>query len=365
MRGLNVRSMLIATAVGVICGPLAGLAAPSPPSEEKGQKVVTTATNLQDKEVYKFVETIRDKAETIVLKADKVGKLIEVWVRPVDVTKNEYVISADSISISDIAGKKMGNLVLTAEGNVAFTVTVAEEAPSVRIGVVTEALSKALAGHLKIRPDQALIVTGVMQGLPAAKAGIKEYDVITRVDGEKVITHLKLKEILSKCKPGQVIVLRVVREGEPKVVKVRVEAVEPKDYLVTTTNQTWWNKSTNLKGIYGVVQPQVGTVVTQPQPQQYLALADLQRAQKFVAIDPKISTQVLEATPLIDAYGQPLLAYNLALANLYNQLTITKAAEGESLEARLLAELTALEQQLAKLKALIVELEATSNNEDE
>ena len=173
MRGLNVRSMLIATAVGVICGPLAGLAAPSPPSEEKGQKVVTTATNLQDKEVYKFVETIRDKAETIVLKADKVGKLIEVRVRPVDVTKNEYVISADSISISDVAGKKMGNLVLTAEGNVAFTVTGAEKAPSVRIGVVTEALSKALAGHLKIRPDQALIVTGVMEGLPAANAGIR------------------------------------------------------------------------------------------------------------------------------------------------------------------------------------------------
>ena len=373
MRGLNARSVLIATAVGVICGPLAGLAAPSPPGEEKEQKVATTATYLQDKEIDKVVETIRDKAETIVLKADKVGKLIEVRVRPVDVTKKEYVISADSISISDVAGKKMGNLVLTAEGNVAFTVTVAEKAPSVRIGVVTEAVSKALAGHLKIRPDQALIVTGVMQGLPAAKAGIKEYDVITRVDGEKVITHLKLKEILSKCKPGQVIVLRVVREGEPKEVKVRVEAVEPKEYSVTTTNQTWWDKSTNLKGIYGstnlkgiygVVQPQVGTVVTQPQPQQNLTLAEPQRAQKFVAIDPKISTQVLEAKPLIDAYGQLILTHrNLALANMYNQLT--KAAEGESLEARLLAELAALQQQLAKLKALIVELEATSNNEDE
>ena len=364
MRGLNVRSWLIATAMGVTWGPLAGLAAPSPPGEEKEQKVVTTATYLQDKEVYKVVETIRDKAETIVLKADKDGKLIEVRVRPVDVTKNEYVISADSISISDVAGKKMGHLVLTAEGNVAFAVTVAEKAPSVRIGVVTEAVSKALAGHLKIRAEEALIVTGVLEGLPAAKAGIKEYDVITRVEGEKVITHLNLKAVLSKCKPGQVIALRVLREGEPKEVKIRLEAVEPKDQPLTTTYETWSNKLTKLSATLSSVQPQVGGVVTKLKRQQYLALSEPQRTQTFVVIDPKISTQVLEVNPLTDMYERLILTQsNFALAKIYSQLP--KAAEGESIEARLLAELAVLEQQLAKLKALIVELEATSNNQDE
>ncbi len=269
--------------------------------------------------------------------------------------------SGDTISIANAEGKATGNLVLTAEGNVALEVTVAEKAPAVRLGVVTEAVSKALAGHLKIQTEEALIVTAVLEGLPAAKAGIKEYDVITRVEGEKVITHLRLKAVLSECKPGQVIALRVLREGEPKEVKIRLEAVEPQDQPLTTTYETWSNKLTNP---FSFVQPQGGGLVTKLKRQQYLALTEPQRTQTFVVIDPKISTQVLEVKPLTDIYEQSVLTQsNLALAKMYSQLT--KAAEGESIEARLLAQLAVLEQQLAKLKALIVELDATSNNEDE
>ena len=364
MSGLNVRILLITTAAGVFGVPMLGAAAPYPPGEEKEPRVVTTATYLQDKEVYKFVDTTLNKANTIVLKANTDGRIVEVRVQPVDTTKKEYVIVADTISIADAAGKATGNLVLTAEGNVALEVRVAEKAPSVRIGVVTEAVSKALAGHLKIRAEEALIVTGVLEGLPAAKAGIKEYDVITRVEGEKVITHLSLKAVLSKCKPGQIIALRVLREGEPKEVKIRLEAVEPKDQLLTTTYETWSNKLTNLSATLSSVQPQVGGVVTKLKRQQYLALTEPQRTQTFVVIDPKISTQVLKVKPLTDIYEQLVLTQsNLALANMYSQLT--KVAEGESIEARLLAELAVLEQQVAKLKALIVELEATSNNQDE
>jgi len=196
-----------------------------------------------------------------------------------------------------------------------------------------------------------LIVTAVLEGLPAAKAGIKEYDVITRVEDEKVITHLKLKAVLSKCKPGQVIVLRVLRAGEPQEVKIRLEAVEPGDQPLTTTYETWSNKLTNP---FSFVQPQGGGLVTKLKRQQYLALTEPQRTQTFVVIDPKISTQVLAVKPLTaDIYERSLLTQsNLALArNMYSQLT--KVAEGESIEARLLVELAVLEQQLAKLKALI------------
>ena len=364
MRGLNVRTLLIATAAGVFGVQTVGTAAPCPPGEEKEPKVVTAATYLQDKAVYKVIDTIITKANTIVLKADKDGRVVEVRVQPIDTTKKEYVIVADTISIADVSGKATGNLVLTAEGNVALAAPAVKNTPSVQIGVVTEPVSKALAGHLKIQPAEALIVTGVLEGLPAAKAGIKEHDVITRVDGVKVITHVKLKEVLSKCKPGQVIALRVLRAGEPTEVKVRVEAIEPKVQPLTTTYQTWSNEVTNLKAALSFTQPQVGGVVTKLKRQHYLALTEPQRSQTFVVIDPKISTQILEVKPLTDIYEQAVLTRsNLALAKVYSQLK--KAAEDESIEARLLAELAALEQQLAKLKALIVELDATSNNEDE
>ena len=95
--------------------------------------------------------------------------------------------------------------------------------------------------------------------------------------------------------------------------------------------------------------------------QRYLALTEPLRTQKFVTIDPKISTQILEVKPIVDR--QNGLTLRIELTPTFDQLT--KAAEGGSLESRILAELAVLEQQLAKLKVLLVELEATSNNEAE
>ena len=363
MNSLNVRKVLFATAVGAICVPLVGLAAPCPPGEEKEQKVAATVAYVQEKGTYNVVVPEKVTVNTVVLKADKDGKLVEVKVRPVDGTKNEYVIWADSISISDVAGKKKGDFVVTMAGDVAFEVAVAEKAPSVQIGVVTEALSKALAGHLKIQPSEALIVTGVIEGLPAAKAGIKEYDVITRVDGDDAVTHVRLKEILSRCKPEQIIALRVLREGEPREVKVRVEAIEPKVQPLTTTYQNWSDNRTNLKAELSFAQPRLGSVVTQVAPGRYLALTEPLRTQKFVTIDPKISTQILKVKPFLDVQRRYLTLRNFEFTDTSDQ--IATVAVGESLEARLLAEITTLQQQLAKLKDLIVQLEATSNNEDE
>ena len=364
MRGLNVRNVLFATVAGVCSVQMVGTAMPCPPGEEKEQKVVITTSYVQDKDVYKVVDTTINKASTIVLKANEDGRVVEVRVQPIDTSKKAYVLVADTISIADVRGKATGNLVLTAEGNVALAALTVKRTPSVQIGVVTEALSKALAGHLKIRPEEALIVTGVAEGLPAAKAGLKEYDVIISVDGEKKITHVNLKAVLSNCKPDQIIVLRVLREGEPRDVKIRVEAVEPIDLSVTTIYDTWFNKARNLEGRYSFVRPQISAALTDLRPQQLVAFDELQRAQKFVTINPKISTDLLVVNPLIARAEQLVLTQrNLALASMYDQFT--KAAEGKSIEARLLAEITTLEQQLAKLRALIVELEATSKSEKE
>jgi len=119
-------------------------------------------------------------------------------------------------------------------------------------------------------------------------------------------------------------------------------------------------KPTNVEAELRFTQP----VLTDLQRQEYVDYLELDRAQKFVKTDPKIIAQVLEVSPPIDLSGKPILAYrNLAFVDLYTRFATV--AEGESIEARLLVEITTLQQQLAKLKALIVELEATSNTEDE
>jgi serine protease Do len=59
-----------------------------------------------------------------------------------------------------------------------------------------------------------LIVAGVTAGSGAEKAGLQEYDLIVKVDGQAVKTSKELNEIRDKKSPGDTITFTIVRNGE-------------------------------------------------------------------------------------------------------------------------------------------------------
>jgi serine protease Do len=79
----------------------------------------------------------------------------------------------------------------------------------VRIGITVanldEAQAKTMAGAL---------VTGVKEESPAAKAGLKEKDVITEFDGEKVRSARQLSRLVSETPPGRTVTVAAMREGK-------------------------------------------------------------------------------------------------------------------------------------------------------
>lgn len=52
------------------------------------------------------------------------------------------------------------------------------------------------------------------------KAGLKEGDIILQIDGKKVTTFSDIQSILSNHKIGDVITIRVLRDGQTKDFKV-------------------------------------------------------------------------------------------------------------------------------------------------
>ena len=58
---------------------------------------------------------------------------------------------------------------------------------------------------------------------PAAKAGIQEEDVIVEFGGKPVKTFFDLRSVVANTPPGQTVEVKVVRFGEPKVLKVKLE----------------------------------------------------------------------------------------------------------------------------------------------
>ena len=79
------------------------------------------------------------------------------------------------------------------------------------IGVEPQNLSPELAQSFGIKSDEGVIITGVLQNGPAAQAGIRPGDVITRVAGREVGTVAQLLSAVAALPPGTSAAVDVVR----------------------------------------------------------------------------------------------------------------------------------------------------------
>ncbi len=88
------------------------------------------------------------------------------------------------------------------------------------IGVEPQELSSELAENFGLSDIAGVIITGVLQNGPAAKAGIRPGDVITEVADEPVSTVAELLSAVAALKPGQPATLLVLRKGNSNTVIV-------------------------------------------------------------------------------------------------------------------------------------------------
>ena len=63
-------------------------------------------------------------------------------------------------------------------------------------------------------------ITEVRSGTPAARAGLRAGDVVTRFGGRRVGSATELRRLVDARKPGDAVTLRVVRNGQARAVRV-------------------------------------------------------------------------------------------------------------------------------------------------
>ena len=95
-----------------------------------------------------------------------------------------------------------------------------------RIGVTTMPLTKQLGDYFGIADGKGVLITGVTDDSPAAKAGLRAGDVIISVDGEKVDGSGDVSRAINKKKEGDVT-LTVVRDKNQRSFTVTPKAGEP------------------------------------------------------------------------------------------------------------------------------------------
>lgn len=90
------------------------------------------------------------------------------------------------------------------------------------LGVMAGPLPEAIRSQLNIPEDQGLLVEEVEDETPAAKAGVKEHDVLLKVDATPLRDSEQLRSIIAVRKKGETVDLTLIRGGKELVLKAEL-----------------------------------------------------------------------------------------------------------------------------------------------
>ena len=93
------------------------------------------------------------------------------------------------------------------------------------------------AAALGIPKNQGELLAGTTPGGPAARAGLRAGDVVTRVNGTAVTPDTTLSYLVSNVRPGQSARVDYVRNGRPATANVTVDARPTEQQLAALTGQ--------------------------------------------------------------------------------------------------------------------------------
>ena len=82
------------------------------------------------------------------------------------------------------------------------------------LGIEGQDITPALRESFKLGDTQGVIVAGLLRNGPAALAGVKRGDIITHINKQPVRTARDILTIIAKTKPGDVVGIRLLRNGE-------------------------------------------------------------------------------------------------------------------------------------------------------
>ena len=135
------------------------------------------------------------------------------------------------------------------------------------IGVMLEGMTLEMALKYGFDRPKGAIVREVVKGKAGDKAGLKNGDIITTVDGGEISNYAQLRLIISQKSPGTKVSLDVIRGRSP--IKITVILGSLGGLAVNASPEDWpvpglelESVTTQLRGIYKIPEEVKGVVIT-------------------------------------------------------------------------------------------------------
>lgn len=100
-------------------------------------------------------------------------------------------------------------------------VPMATQAPRAWLGLRVAKPDETITAHVPLLPQGiGFVVKSVESGGPAEAAGLAEFDLVWKLDDQKLVNEAQLAALLRLSKPGEEVVLALFRGGKPLDVRL-------------------------------------------------------------------------------------------------------------------------------------------------
>jgi serine protease Do len=189
------------------------------------------------------------------------------------------------------------------------------------LGVGIENLDEGLAKQFKVPDSAGALVDDVTAGGPAEKAGIKNGDVIRKLNGQTVSDREQLTAMVTNLNPGTGVTLDILRDGQPMTLKMAV-GERPSDLSThvgggggvqrgALRGITVENLTPSIRDQLGLPSNVTGVVIAEVDPNSPAGQYGLQEGDVIEGINRQPVHNVAEYNRLAaQAKGQTLLRIN-------------------------------------------------------
>jgi serine protease Do len=132
------------------------------------------------------------------------------------------------------------------------------------LGVGIQPITDDIAAAIGVPKGQGEIIGRVEPTGPAAKAGLRPGDVVTKVNGTNVTPDTTLSSLVAGVKPGGAAKLDIIRDGKPMSITATVSTRPPEDQLAVGGNDD--DNDGIPDGSGGTAQPSTGAIGITVQP---------------------------------------------------------------------------------------------------
>jgi serine protease Do len=184
------------------------------------------------------------------------------------------------------------------------------------LGVQVAPLSPEVAKHLGLANSDGVVISKVSAGAPAAKAGLKEGDIVTTLAGKPIKDVRGLQRAVAELPFGQPVDVTLWRDGASKQLSVTIEE-QPRAYGLATAStdsseQDAESSSLDKLGMtisqltperakkLGYAEKTTGVVISEVEPQGMAAEAGLRKGVLILKVDQQAVKTVPEAKSAIE-----------------------------------------------------------------